>query len=66
VLVLGRHHLEAVLREYFAHYNAERPQHGLDLGPPSGRDAPEAPRSLSLARHDVLGGLVHEFRSVAA
>jgi len=28
-LVLGRHHLEAVLRDYVRHYNAHRPHRGL-------------------------------------
>src|SRR6266511_853299 len=39
-LVLGRRHLERVLREYVAHYNAKRPHRGLDLRPP---DAPPIP-----------------------
>ena len=65
VLVVGRRHLQAVLREYFAHYNAERPHRGLDLGLPCGRAAPLEP-TLAVRRHDVLGGLVHEYRSVAA
>ena len=36
VLVLGRRHLEAVLREYFAHYNTGRPHRGLGLSVPTG------------------------------
>jgi hypothetical protein len=28
---LGRRHLEGVLREYVAHYNAKRPHRGIDL-----------------------------------
>jgi transposase len=66
VLVFGRRHLEAVLREHFAHYNAERPHRSLDLGLPAGRPAPQGPPSLAVDRHDVLGGLAHEYRSVAA
>ena len=65
-LVLGRRHLEEVLREYIGHYNAERPHRGLDLGVPAGRAAPEEPVSLSVRRRDVLGGLIHEYRTVAA
>jgi transposase InsO family protein len=64
--VLGRCHLHAVLREYLAHYNAERPHRGLGLGVPSGRAPPEPPAPLSVHRHDVLGGLIHEYRTVAA
>ena len=66
VLVLGCRHLEAVLREYFAHYNAERPHRGIGLELPAGRAAPQKPPSLAVDRHDVLGGLIHEYRSVAA
>ena len=66
VLVLGRRHLEAVLREYFAHYNTGRPHRGLDLGLPCGRAAPPEPASLAVDRHDVLGGLIHEYRRAAA
>jgi hypothetical protein len=35
VLVLGRRHLEQVLRGYMAHYNAERPHRSLALVPPA-------------------------------
>jgi putative transposase len=35
LLILGRRHLETVLRIYTAHYNRERPHHGLALLPPS-------------------------------
>ena len=66
VLVLGRRHLEAVLREYFAHYNPGRPHRGLDLGLPSGRTAPPEAAPVAVDRHDVLGGLIHEYRPVAA
>ena len=66
VLVLGRRHLGAVLREYFAHYNTARPHRGLHLAVPAGRAAPPEPPSLAVSRHDVLGGLIHEYQSVAA
>ena len=65
-LVLGRRHLEAVLREYFRHYNEQRPHRGLDLGVPMGGTAPEGPAGFAVERHDVLGGLIHEYRPVAA
>jgi transposase InsO family protein len=66
-LVLGRHHLDAVLRDYVQHYNEHRPRRGLRLEAP----APVttiSPNHLSLsdiARHDVLGGLIHEYRAAA-
>lgn len=34
LLVLGRRHLEHVLRIYIQHYNRERPHRGLALNPP--------------------------------
>ena len=64
--VLGRRHLEAVLREYVLHYNQQRPHRGIDLGVPAGRAAPEEPVSLAVRRNDVLGGLIHEYEPAAA
>jgi transposase InsO family protein len=66
VLVVGRRHLEAVLREYFAHYNTGRPHRGLGLSVPTGGAAPRELSSFAVSRHDVLGGLIHEYRPVAA
>ena len=34
LLVLGRGHLERVLRQYVSHYNEQRPHRGIDLGVP--------------------------------
>jgi hypothetical protein len=65
-LVLGRRHLEAVLREYIRHYNEQRPHRGLDLGVPAGGPAPKGRAGFEVERHDVLGGLIHEYRPVAA
>jgi transposase InsO family protein len=65
-LVLGRHHLHAVLREHVAHYKEGRPHRGLDLGVPSGRVFPPGPVPAEVRRRDVLGGLVHEYERAAA
>ena len=65
-LVLGRRQLEAVLREYVRHYNEQRPHRGIDLGVPAGRTLPERPAGFAVHRHEVLGGLIHEYRPVAA
>ncbi len=65
-LVLGRRHLETVLREYFRHYNEQRPHRGLDLGVPLGGTRPQGPAGFAVERHDVLGGLIHEYGLVAA
>jgi transposase InsO family protein len=66
-LVLGRQHLDRILRRYAEHYNAQRPHRGLDLRTPAG--TPEWPISAELPgvrRIDVLGGLIHEYEAVAA
>jgi putative transposase len=65
VLFLGRSHLEAVLREFVAHYNATRPHRALDLHPPLGRPQPVQP-SGAIVRRDRLGGLIHEYSRRAA
>jgi putative transposase len=61
-LVVGRRHLERVLREYVAHYNARRPHRGLDLrAPDAPSDAPTpAGTPRGVRRRDILGGLIHE------
>jgi putative transposase len=67
LLVLGPGHLERVLLRYVRHYNRQRPHRGIDLSVPVS-DSPviAAPPSLHVHRHDVLGGLIHEYRPVAA
>ncbi len=66
-LVLGRRHLERVLRTYTAHYNEARPHRGLDLKTPEPRQDP-LPRPVlrgQVRRHDLLGGHIHEYELVA-
>jgi putative transposase len=64
LLILGRRHLERVLREYVDHYNRERPHRALELR------APEPPPKVlpirlrpqpSIRRRDRFGGLIHEY-----
>jgi transposase InsO family protein len=67
VLVPGHGHLERVLRRYVSHYNRQRPHRGIDLGAPvPGNPVASTPPSLNVDRHDVLGGLIHEYYPVAA
>lgn len=66
-LVLGRRHLERLLRTYVEHYNRARPHRGLGLGLPE----PPPPETTSVHpdevwRRDLLGGLIHEYRGIAA
>jgi putative transposase len=65
LLIVGRRHLEHVLRIYIQHYNRERPHRGLALHPPQPR-APALPRVGDVQRRDRLGGLVHEYHRAAA
>jgi len=67
VLVFGRRHLLAILREYVAHYNTGRPHRSLALVPPEGPlEARASPVSSKVGRRDVLGGLIHEYHALAA
>jgi hypothetical protein len=63
ILILGRRHLEHVVRVYRRHYNEHRPHRALHLLPPSGRD-PTQPNAAAPAVHrrGRLGGLIHEYR----
>ncbi len=66
VLIRGRSHLERVFHVYVDHYNGRRPHRGRQLDTPSGL----APQIGALAgrrvqRHDVLGGLIHDYDLVA-
>jgi putative transposase len=65
LLILARAHLERVLRRYVTHYNAERPHRALALLPPEGNDKPNQPDANTIERHDILGGLIHEYRAAA-
>jgi len=65
LLILGRAHLERVLRCYMTHYNAERPHRALALLPPEGSDKPNQPSANTIERHDLLGGPIHEYRAAA-
>src|SRR5213594_557542 len=53
--ILGRRHLESVLRSYVQHYNRERPHRGLALRP---LEAPQtrSPTGGAIQRRDHLGG----------
>jgi putative transposase len=68
LLIVGRGHLDQVLRVYLQHYNAHRPHRALELSPP----APPTGLTLTnegqrgrIQRRDRLGGLLHEYRRAA-
>jgi putative transposase len=66
LLILGRRHLESVLRVYTEHYNRERPHRGLALLTPEAGDAAALPTAKRIDRRDRLGGLIHEYHRAAA
>jgi putative transposase len=65
LLIFGRRHLEHVLRRYVTHYNAERPHRALALLTPTGSAERNPPAAAIIERHDLLGGLIHEYRAAA-
>jgi putative transposase len=72
ILIVGRRHLEHVLAMYVAHYNEHRPHRALQQRPPLTQPPPADQRGLGEAidlqrvrRHDLLGGLIHEYQLAA-
>jgi putative transposase len=67
LLILGRHHLEQVVRAYIKHHNEHRPHRSLEQRPPLAKPPPATPPLPSnIGRRDRLGGLVHEYHTIAA
>ena len=68
LLVVGRRHLDQVLRVYVAHYNQHRPHRALGLEPPdpaAGFRIIAEDHRARVQRQDLLGGLLHEYRRAA-
>ncbi len=70
LLIVGRGHLERVLRVYVEHYNQHRPHRGLELRAPESPANPDPARTVEdreavVRRRDLLGGLLHEYRRAA-
>jgi transposase InsO family protein len=71
MLIVGRRQLVHVLRIYIRHYNYTRPHRALDLRPPDSAIAPllrpvTPPHPQQVKRHDLLGGLIHEYELAPA
>jgi len=67
MLILGRRHLDRVLRTYAEHYNGHRPHRALDLAAPlDGGEHPSPTRPRAVIRRKVLGGLINEYEGMAA
>ena len=68
LLILGRGHLERILRVYVRHYNEHRPHRALGLQPPdqpAGLTVDAEDQQGRVSRRDLLGGLLHEYRQAA-
>jgi len=66
-LILGRRHLDRVLKSYVSHYNAERPHRGIELRVPEKQSHVDPVEIVpEIKRRDLLGGLIHEYYPVAA
>jgi hypothetical protein len=68
LLIVGRGHLEQVLRVYVEHYNRHRAHRALQLkapDPAAGLTIVDEGRDGSVHRRDLLGGLLHEYRRAA-
>jgi putative transposase len=66
LLILGRRHLEQVLRTYTTHYNRQRPHRALALLAPEAANEALPGVAETIKRSDQLGGLIHEYYRAAA
>ena len=69
LLIAGRRQLFRVLHSYLRHYNRHRPHRSLGLSAPEPSECCEqadpSAAARQLHRHDVLGGLIHEYERAA-
>jgi putative transposase len=61
MLIVSQRHLEAVLGEYCAHYNDERPHRSCGLRPPASIGAPIRRPGVPIRRRARLGGLLSDY-----
>lgn len=65
LLIISARHLAGVLARYEAHYNDHRPHQGRRQRPPNHDPDRVIDLSAAVRRHDVLGGLIHEYHRAA-
>jgi hypothetical protein len=68
LLIVGRRHLEQVVRgAYISHHKEHRPHRSLEQRPPLAKPpAAMPPLPSRIGRRDRLGGLIHEYHALAA
>jgi putative transposase len=71
-LILGRRHLELIIKTYTLHYDQHRPHRSLGQRPPCGEPPLSDEQAMAdvidldrVRRRDLLGGLIHEYRLAA-
>jgi len=67
ILIMSEAHLRRVLEEYVTFFNRSRPHQGIDQRVPDQENMPATPdgNAGKVVSLPVLGGLHHEYRSVA-
>jgi putative transposase len=72
LLIIGRRHLELVIKTYALHYNEHRPHRALGQRPPLNERPPSNDQAMAnvidldrVRRRDLLGGMIHEYRLAA-
>ena len=68
LLIVNRRHLERVLPIYIRHYKEHRPHRAIGQRPPTDRPPPGPTTVVAVdrvRRRDVLGGLIHEYKTAA-
>ena len=64
LLILSERHLKRTLGQYLTYYNERRPHQGLEGQCPI--HLTRGPGSGPIKRRDILGGLIHDYESIAA
>jgi putative transposase len=64
LLIVNQAHLRRVLQEYVDYYNRARPHQGLDQQAPI--PFTRGPVTGPVSCRDVLGGILHDYRRMAA